>query len=295
MATSYATGFGEGRSINSPPMFDGTDYKFWKAKMRVFIQSQDYYLWHYTIQENHTPNLVSKKDLAILNVRAMGMLYNALEDHIFDQISSCSNAKTIWDHLESLYTIIDDPQGDANFDLSGFFSDAPCQEKEVKEKEENKSKCEGVPPLPTQSKGISKRGKQSRRKARKERMKSNSYEIKSQDMDHDYFTTIRVKVSHKDEEKISLEEIKNDFENLIHRSENILKGTPKGVEETILEDLKNDFKNLIFKTENDSKVEFCRHFLSEKFMDDISNLILMHKERLHDYEQFGSFILKENG
>jgi len=33
--------FGEGASIHRPPMFSGINYRFWKIRMKIFIESID--------------------------------------------------------------------------------------------------------------------------------------------------------------------------------------------------------------------------------------------------------------
>ncbi|VFQ88282.1 unnamed protein product [Cuscuta campestris] len=38
-------GVNEGQSTTRPPLFDGTNYSYWKERMRIFIQSNDYKLW----------------------------------------------------------------------------------------------------------------------------------------------------------------------------------------------------------------------------------------------------------
>ena len=35
----------EGQSIVRPPFFDGTDYPFWKIRMKIFFQSLDFDIW----------------------------------------------------------------------------------------------------------------------------------------------------------------------------------------------------------------------------------------------------------
>jgi len=35
----------EGRSSNIPPLFDGSNYYFWKGKMKLFLISQDNDMW----------------------------------------------------------------------------------------------------------------------------------------------------------------------------------------------------------------------------------------------------------
>ena len=36
---------GEGKSIVRPPLFNGENYAYWKTRMRLFIQANDYDAW----------------------------------------------------------------------------------------------------------------------------------------------------------------------------------------------------------------------------------------------------------
>jgi len=37
--------FGEGASINIPPLFCGLNYQFWKVRMKIFVESFDKGIW----------------------------------------------------------------------------------------------------------------------------------------------------------------------------------------------------------------------------------------------------------
>ena len=37
--------FGEGASINRPPLFCGLNYQFWKVRMEIFMESLDKGIW----------------------------------------------------------------------------------------------------------------------------------------------------------------------------------------------------------------------------------------------------------
>ena len=39
------TGYSEGQSTIRPPLFDGSHFIWWKARMETFIQGGDYELW----------------------------------------------------------------------------------------------------------------------------------------------------------------------------------------------------------------------------------------------------------
>ena len=78
-------GFKEGHSIICPPFFNGTDYTYWKTRMRVFLLSLDLNLWDIvengfemsSLPMNHWNDL--KKKMFSLNSKAMNDLYCALD------------------------------------------------------------------------------------------------------------------------------------------------------------------------------------------------------------------------
>jgi len=37
--------FEEGASINKPPLFCGLNYKYWEARMKIFVESIDKGIW----------------------------------------------------------------------------------------------------------------------------------------------------------------------------------------------------------------------------------------------------------
>ena len=45
MATN-ALGFLEGQAINRPPLLTGSNYPYWKCRMRIFIKAQNRLLWN---------------------------------------------------------------------------------------------------------------------------------------------------------------------------------------------------------------------------------------------------------
>ncbi|XP_068486555.1 uncharacterized protein [Phaseolus vulgaris] len=68
--------FGEGASINRPPLFCGVNYQFWKVRMKIFMHSTDKGIWE-TIE--HGPFIPQAKEM---------------------RVSQCSSAKEMWDILE---------------------------------------------------------------------------------------------------------------------------------------------------------------------------------------------------
>ena len=93
MANLLENLFAEGHLILSPPMFNGTNYAYWKARMRVFIQANDYRLWHVFLNNIH----INDSNYIYLNVIAIKMLYSALDStNTLNRISSCTLSHNIW-------------------------------------------------------------------------------------------------------------------------------------------------------------------------------------------------------
>ncbi|XP_038989467.1 uncharacterized protein LOC120113034, partial [Phoenix dactylifera] len=103
------------QATNRPPLFNGTNYTYWKTRMRIFIQAQDYALWRVIVKGPQEPShmvngiQVPKPEedwnenddrMAQLNSRAMNSLFCALDVNEFNRVSTCSSAKKIWDRLE---------------------------------------------------------------------------------------------------------------------------------------------------------------------------------------------------
>ena len=109
------TSLPEGQSSSRPPLFSGTNYGYWKARMKIFIQSIDFQLWKVIMKGPYIPTInVDGVDIpkpeedwddqemkkGELNAKAMNLLYCALDPNEFNQISICNSAKEIWDRLE---------------------------------------------------------------------------------------------------------------------------------------------------------------------------------------------------
>ena len=82
----------EGQSTNRPPLFNGANHTYWKARMKIFIQASDYNMWSVIINGPHNPthiinNAVILKPetdwndhdrrMAQLNEKAINVLYYA--------------------------------------------------------------------------------------------------------------------------------------------------------------------------------------------------------------------------
>jgi len=110
-----ALGFGEGVSINRPPLFFGLNYQFWKVRMEIFVESLDKGIWDAIENGPFVPKFEkdgssiekpwsqwtdykSKKDK--IDCIAKNIITFALNSDEFFRVSQCKSAKEMWDTLE---------------------------------------------------------------------------------------------------------------------------------------------------------------------------------------------------
>ena len=115
MANIVGTNMTEGQSISRPPHFSHSNYNYWKARMRIFIQANDYACQNIIENGPIIPTKITKKGKEIKtqeewtpldtkdvqnNAKAIHTLYCALDVNEFNRIFGCETAKEIWDKLE---------------------------------------------------------------------------------------------------------------------------------------------------------------------------------------------------
>jgi len=101
----------EGGSSNRPPLFDGSNYYFWKGKMELFLRSQDNDIWTVITDGDFVPTtkegVVKEKSAwttyekaqVLLNSKARLFLSCALKMEESERVDECKNAKEVWDTL----------------------------------------------------------------------------------------------------------------------------------------------------------------------------------------------------
>ena len=105
---SMATSFQEGYSIHTPPLLNDHIYSHRKCRMKIFLQSIDFDLW-YIVNNRYASKPKFEWDKSdmynfSLNIRAMKLLYQALENNVlYNMISSCTSAYDIWLCLENVH------------------------------------------------------------------------------------------------------------------------------------------------------------------------------------------------
>jgi len=98
--------FKEGHSTQRPPLFDGSNYNYWKCRMKIYLQSLNYKLWNivevaYTKPTiNYTALSDDQKKNANLDVKAMNALFCTLIKEEFNRMSTATSANQILHTLQ---------------------------------------------------------------------------------------------------------------------------------------------------------------------------------------------------
>ena len=99
----------KGQSLIIPHLFDGTNYAYWKVRMRAFLQSLDEKVWQAMeigwTKPTEAP--VDWDDAKIkatnFNSRALNALFSAITNEEFKKISSIEIVKEAWTILQKTY------------------------------------------------------------------------------------------------------------------------------------------------------------------------------------------------
>ena len=98
-----------GQSLITPPLFDGTNYAYWKVRMRAFLQSLDEKVQQAVeigwteLKEAPADWDDAKIKVVNFNSRALNALFSAVTNEEFKKISSTKTAKEAWTILQTTY------------------------------------------------------------------------------------------------------------------------------------------------------------------------------------------------
>ena len=98
-----------GQSLIIPPLFNGTNYAYWKVRMRAFLHSLDERVWQVVeigwtmLKEAPTNWDDAKIKVENFNTRALNALFSAVTNEEFKKISSTETAKEAWTILQTTY------------------------------------------------------------------------------------------------------------------------------------------------------------------------------------------------
>ena len=98
-----------GQSLIIPPLFNGTNYAYWKVRMRTFLQSLDEKVWQ-VVEIGWTKPKEAPADwngakikAANFNSRALNALFSVVTNEEFKKISSTETTKEAWTILQINY------------------------------------------------------------------------------------------------------------------------------------------------------------------------------------------------
>ncbi|KAL4271666.1 hypothetical protein GQ457_13G015230 [Hibiscus cannabinus] len=98
--------WGDSQPTKKLSYFNGANYAYWKNQMKLFMQAFDLEAWKVIFSGYSPPstcmeiwNQEESKNLST-NSKAMHLIFCALGPNEYERVSSCSNAKEIWDKLE---------------------------------------------------------------------------------------------------------------------------------------------------------------------------------------------------
>lgn len=67
MATSNNGSYLEGNSTMRPPLFNGSNYNYWKTRMMIYLQFKDYNLWEAVVNGPHVRTTIIVEKLSLLD------------------------------------------------------------------------------------------------------------------------------------------------------------------------------------------------------------------------------------
>ena len=90
-----------------PPLFDGTNFGFWKKRMTYYLMSLGPEVWHFVQNEYQTtstlPTDQDDRKGYIANAKAMNSITSGITDSEFTKIMHCTSVKEMWEKLVGLY------------------------------------------------------------------------------------------------------------------------------------------------------------------------------------------------
>jgi hypothetical protein len=94
----------EGTSTSKPPLFDGTNFVFWKVRMRTYLMALGANVRDVVESGYIKPVVLASKDDKlefIINAKGMNTILNGLAEAEFVKVMHLQTAKEMWDKLIS--------------------------------------------------------------------------------------------------------------------------------------------------------------------------------------------------
>ena len=95
------------RGSSKPPLFDGTNYPYWKIRMLAHLQGIDWKVWEICENANYVVfdarNTQDQIDQHNANSKARSVLFLSLSLSEFEKLSNCTITREIWVRLQSYH------------------------------------------------------------------------------------------------------------------------------------------------------------------------------------------------
>jgi hypothetical protein len=96
----------EGTSASKPPLFDGTNFAFWKIRMRTYLMALGVDVWDVVETRYTKPVVLANKDDKLefnFNAKGMNAILNGLAEAEFVKVMHLNTSKEMWDKLINSY------------------------------------------------------------------------------------------------------------------------------------------------------------------------------------------------
>jgi hypothetical protein len=96
----------EGTSTSKAPLFNGTNFSFWKVRMRTYIMVLGANVWDVVETSYEKPIVLANKDDKLefsFNTKTMNAIMSGLTEAEFVKVMHLETAKEMWDKLISSY------------------------------------------------------------------------------------------------------------------------------------------------------------------------------------------------
>eukprot|EP00253_Pinus_taeda_P032422 PITA_32422 len=90
-----------------PPLFDGTNFGFWKKRMSYYLMSLGPEVWHSVLNEYIAPSTLptdqDERKVYVANAKALNSITSGIIDSEFTKVMNCNSGKEVWDKIIGLY------------------------------------------------------------------------------------------------------------------------------------------------------------------------------------------------
>ena len=88
--------------MGNAPVFDGTDYTYWKARMQAYLESVDPIAWSVTV-DGYPGTEPPNAGLVKANAKAKNILFEGITKNVFSRINSSGTAHQIWNSICAIH------------------------------------------------------------------------------------------------------------------------------------------------------------------------------------------------